>query len=124
MDFGAGDLGFTWEHDPTKRKAVGRKILPALSTKSAKSMAPVLHQYIDLFVKRMKELGGEPNGVPMNDVSRRDLMDLRYVKLTEINAVGLYWLGTDMSADLAYNREMHHLRDGKTCFHFVGISTH
>ncbi|CAG8982560.1 hypothetical protein HYALB_00007276 [Hymenoscyphus albidus] len=94
MDFGAGDLGFIWENDPAKRKAVGRKILPAFSTKASKSMEPLLHHYIDLFVERMGALRGNKEGALMND--------------------WLLWLGADMAADLAYNRELHHMRNAKS----------
>lgn len=66
MDFGAGDLGFIWENDPAKRKAVAKKILPRFSTKALKSMEPTVHSYMDLFIS--KELGSEPEGILMNDV--------------------------------------------------------
>jgi hypothetical protein len=74
MDFGAGDLGFIWENDPVKRKAVGRKILPAFSTKAIKGMEPIVHMYMDIFVSRMKELGGTPEGLLMNDVCTNDTL--------------------------------------------------
>ncbi|KAK3292010.1 cytochrome P450 [Chaetomium fimeti] len=94
MDFGAGDLGFIWESDPAKRKAVAKKILPAFSSKATKEKEPLVHAYLDLFVRRMKEVGGRPEGLPMND--------------------WLLWLAIDMAADLAYGRELTHLKDGKT----------
>ncbi|TVY85265.1 Cytochrome P450 monooxygenase aclL [Lachnellula suecica] len=93
MDFGAGDLGLIWESDPIKRKAVAKKILPAFSTKSLKAMEPIMHEYMDLFVTKMKQFGGKPDGLLMND--------------------WVLWLATDMSADLAYNLEMQQMRDGK-----------
>ncbi|KAM7193008.1 Cytochrome P450 [Rhypophila sp. PSN 637] len=94
MDFGAGDLGFIWENDPAKRKAVAKKILPAFSSKATRDKEPVVHQYIDLFVDKMKELGNRPEGLLMNDWT--------------------LWLGIDLAADLAYSREFYHVRDGKT----------
>src|SRR5688572_4887662 len=68
MDFGYGDLGFIWESDPAKRKAVAKKILPAFSSKAIRTKEPLVHMYLDLFVSRMKELGGKPEGLQMNDV--------------------------------------------------------
>ncbi|KAL2258304.1 hypothetical protein VTK26DRAFT_8431 [Humicola hyalothermophila] len=94
MDFAAGDLGFIWESDPAKRKAVAKKILPAFSSKATREKEPVVHAYLDLFVQRMKDLGGRPEGLLMND--------------------WLLWLGIDLAADLAYSRELTHLKDGKT----------
>jgi hypothetical protein len=55
MDFGAGDLGYIWEKDPTKRRAVAKKILPAFSNKATKAKEPVVHAYMNLFVSRMKD---------------------------------------------------------------------
>ncbi|KAK0705863.1 cytochrome P450 [Lasiosphaeria miniovina] len=43
MDFGAGDLGFIWESDPAKRKAMAKKILPAFSAKAIKEKEPLVH---------------------------------------------------------------------------------
>ena len=72
MDFGAGDLGFIWESDPVKRKAVAKKILPAFSSKAIRSMDPIVHKYMDMFVSKMKELGRTPDGLLMNDVGAGD----------------------------------------------------
>ncbi|KAI2782286.1 isotrichodermin C-15 hydroxylase [Daldinia loculata] len=93
MDFGTGDLGFTWEIDPAKRREVAKKVLPAFSTKAIKAKEPTVQMYIDSFVEKMKELGSAPEGVSLND--------------------WLNWLAMDMSADLAYSRKMHHMRDAK-----------
>lgn len=68
MDFGAGDLGYIWESDPAKRKAVSKKILPAFSSKATKAKEPIVHKWMDLFISRMTEVGNAPRGVCMNDV--------------------------------------------------------
>ncbi|KAI1352028.1 cytochrome P450 [Xylaria sp. FL0043] len=91
MDFGAGDGGFIWEQDPAKRRKVAKKILPAFSTKAIKAKEPTVQQYIDLFIAKMKVIGSEPSGVDLN--------------------TWLIWLAMDMSADLAYSRELHQMRD-------------
>ncbi|EPE30390.1 Cytochrome P450 [Glarea lozoyensis ATCC 20868] len=93
MNFGTGDLGYIWENDPVKRKAAAKKILPALSTKAIRNMEPTIHFYLDLFISKMKDHGTNPEGCLMSD--------------------WLLWLATDMAADLTYNREFHHMRDGK-----------
>ncbi|KAK7706313.1 hypothetical protein SLS64_007653 [Diaporthe eres] len=94
MDFGQGDLGFSWQPNPAIRKATGKKILPAFSNKANKNKEPLVNAYIDLFIHKMRTLGGEREGLLMND--------------------WLYWFAVDMAADLAYGREMSHLKDGKT----------
>lgn len=93
MDFGQGDLGFSWQPNPAIRKATGKKILPAFSNKANKNKEPLVHAYIDLFVDKMRTLGDTPTGVKMND--------------------WCYWLSVDMAADLAYSREMNHLKEGR-----------
>lgn len=99
MDFGQGDLGFSWQPNPMIRKATGKKILPAFSNKANKNKEPLVHAYIDLFISKMMSLGGKPEGLLMND--------------------WLYWLAVDMSADLAYGREMTHLKDGTLHLHVL-----
>jgi hypothetical protein len=68
MDFGAGDLGFTWELDPIKHRAVAKKFLPAFSTKAIKGMEHVIHIYVDLFMSRIKSIGEKSDGLLINDV--------------------------------------------------------
>jgi cytochrome P450 len=102
MDFGSGDLGFIWENDPVKRRAVAKKVLPAFSSKAIRAKEPILHMYIDQFIEKMKVRGSGPNGVDI--------------------ATWMYWLGLDMSADLAYNREMFHMRDEKNS-DFMNVMT-
>ncbi|KAH8161305.1 hypothetical protein CIB48_g6938 [Xylaria polymorpha] len=92
MDFGVGDGGFIWEQDPVKRREVAKKILPAFSTKAIKAKEPTVQEHIDLFITKMKTVGNEPGGVNLN--------------------TWLFWLAMDMSADLAYSRKLHQMRDG------------
>ncbi|KAI2621839.1 isotrichodermin C-15 hydroxylase [Hypoxylon sp. NC1633] len=94
MDFGAGDGGFIWEQDPAKRREVAKKVLPAFSSKAIKAKEPTIQKYMDMFIEKMKEFGNGPDGVDLGKWAT--------------------WLAVDMSADLAYSREMHHLRDTKT----------
>ncbi|RYP10147.1 hypothetical protein DL764_000857 [Monosporascus ibericus] len=93
MDFGTGDGGFIWEEDPIKRREVAKKIVPAFSTKAVRAKQATVHMYIDLFVDKMKEIGGKAEGVEITK--------------------WLLWLSVDMSADLTYGREMHQMRDEK-----------
>jgi hypothetical protein len=69
MDLGTGDGGISWEQDPIKHRTTAKKVSPAFSSKSMKAKEFVLHSYIDLFVRRMRELGNTENGVDLNTVS-------------------------------------------------------
>ena len=69
IDFGVGDQGFIWEQDPVKRREVAKKLLPAFSTKAIKAKEPAVHKHVDMFVTKMKELGGTDKGVDINEVS-------------------------------------------------------
>ncbi|RYP68562.1 hypothetical protein DL769_005481 [Monosporascus sp. CRB-8-3] len=60
-------------------------------------MEPLVHQYIDYFVVKMKELGTAPSGIEL-------------VKWTN-------WLAMDLSADLAWNEKMYQMRDMKDSVH-------
>ncbi|KAI0400702.1 cytochrome P450 [Xylaria palmicola] len=91
MDFGAGDLGFIWEADPVKRKEVSKRLLPAFAPRATKAKDPTVHYYVDLFIERMKEIGPKGDGVEI-------------MKWTT-------WFAADLSADLAYNRELNQMRD-------------
>lgn len=73
MDFGVGDKGFIWESDPVKRREVAKKLLPAFSTKAIKAKEPTVHKYIDLFIHKMKDLGGKDDGVDINEVNYQAL---------------------------------------------------
>ncbi|KAI0968452.1 isotrichodermin C-15 hydroxylase [Xylaria arbuscula] len=94
MDFGAGDRGIIWEADPVKRKEVAKRLLPAFAPKATKAKEPTVHYYIDLFIERMKEIGSKGDGIEIT-------------KWTT-------WFAADVSADLAYNRELNHVRDQRS----------
>lgn len=85
--------GIIWEWDPVRHREVAKKLSPAFSGRALKAKEPTLHKYIDLFVERMKSLGSTPRGVSLP---------------TWVN-----WLCVDISADMAYNREMNALKDSK-----------
>ncbi|KAI1170091.1 cytochrome P450 [Nemania sp. FL0916] len=91
MDFGTGDLGFIWEQDPVKRREVAKKVFPAFSSKAIKAKEPTVQQHIDLFITKMKAIGSDPGGVSLN--------------------TWLFWLAMDMSADLAYSRDLHQMQE-------------
>ncbi|RYP34523.1 hypothetical protein DL767_004235 [Monosporascus sp. MG133] len=83
--------GIIWEENPSRHREVARKLSPAFSTRSIRTMEPLVHQYIDYFVEKMKELGTAPSGIEL-------------AKWTN-------WLAMDLSADLAWNEKMHQMRD-------------
>nr|A0A2L0P0J8.1 RecName: Full=Cytochrome P450 monooxygenase TwmD; AltName: Full=Wortmanamides biosynthesis cluster protein D [Talaromyces wortmannii]AUY61972.1 TwnD [Talaromyces wortmannii]QBC19712.1 TwmD [Talaromyces wortmannii] len=85
--------GLIWEWDPARHREVARQLSPAFSGRALRAKEATLHKYIDLFVERMTTLGGETGGVSLP---------------TWIN-----WLCVDISADMAYNREMNALKDMK-----------
>lgn len=63
------DDGISFERDPVKHKQLTRKLAGAWSAKSMKTMEPRMHSYIDLFIQKLKELGGNEKGVELQDVS-------------------------------------------------------
>ena len=73
---------------------MAKQLSPAFSGRALNAKEPTLHKYVDLFVERMKALGGEAQGVSLP---------------TWIN-----WVSVDISADMAYNREMNALKDSKS----------
>ncbi|KAK9775317.1 putative Cytochrome P450 [Seiridium cardinale] len=91
LDFGQGDDGLVFERDPVKHREVAKKLYPAFSLKSIKAKEPILNGYVDRFVQKMKDLGSTNQGV-----------DLR---------TWTDWLAMDISADMAYGREMNQLRN-------------
>ena len=89
-DFGE-DGGISFEMDPVKHREVAKRLSPAFSARNNKAKEATLQKYIDLFVKRMKEIGRREDGVEM-----REWAD---------------WLAMDISADMTYNRQMSQMRD-------------
>ncbi|RYP75705.1 hypothetical protein DL771_002192 [Monosporascus sp. 5C6A] len=81
--------GLLFERDPVRHRKVAKQVSPAFSSRSMKAKEPRLHKHIDFFVEKMKAIGGD--GV---DIS-----------------MWCNWLAMDISADMAYNREMHQMRD-------------
>lgn len=57
-------------------------------------MEPLLHQYMDLFVEKMKDIGGPATGVSLLDWTN--------------------WLAMDLAADLAWSQQMHQMRHAKS----------
>ncbi|RYP89821.1 hypothetical protein DL770_004032 [Monosporascus sp. CRB-9-2] len=94
--------GIIWEWDPVRHRKMVKQLSPAFSGRALRAKEPALHRYIDLFVERMKGLGGGAQGVSLP---------------TWIN-----WLCVDVSADMAYNRQMNALKDSKstTSYCFLG----
>ncbi|KAK8094823.1 cytochrome P450 [Apiospora hydei] len=87
--------GLIWEEDPVRHRSVARQIAPAFSSRFLRSLEPVVHEHMDYFVTRMKELASDHKtiGVPL---------------VTWTN-----WLALDMAADLALNEKMYQMRDMK-----------
>ncbi|RYP49936.1 hypothetical protein DL768_004472 [Monosporascus sp. mg162] len=56
--------GIIWEWDPVRHRKVAKQLSPAFSGRALRAKEPTLHRYIDLFVERMKSLGGGVRGPP------------------------------------------------------------
>ncbi|KAH9204297.1 cytochrome P450 [Leptodontidium sp. 2 PMI_412] len=85
--------GIIWQEHPVKHREVAKKVSLAFSNRSLKAMEPMMHKYMDYFVKKMKQLGGAPDGIELG-------------RWTE-------WLAMDMSADLSWSEEMDQMRNMK-----------
>ncbi|GAP92215.2 putative cytochrome P450 [Rosellinia necatrix] len=83
--------GLLFEQDPVRHRRVAKQVAPAFSSRSTRAKEPRLHKYIDAFVSKMRAFEGD--GV---DVSK-----------------WCNWLAMDISADMAYNREMNQMKDMK-----------
>lgn len=81
-----GDGGISGETNPVRHREIAKKLSPAFSTRNFRAKEAVIHQYINLFVQRMKEHGGGERGAEMN-------------KWTN-------WLGLDLSAALTYGADI------------------
>ena len=83
--------GIAWEEDPVRHREVAKKLSPAFSSRSIKSLEPVAHKNMDYFVAKMKELGSKPEGVGLREWTN--------------------WLAMDQAADMAWNEELCQMRD-------------
>ena len=83
--------GLIWEENPVKHRLVAKKVAPAFSNRSLRSMEPLIHTYMDFFILKMSEIGAASEGVGL-------------VKWTT-------WLSMDLAADLSWNEKMNQMRD-------------
>ncbi|KAH7303550.1 isotrichodermin C-15 hydroxylase [Stachybotrys elegans] len=86
LDLGEGQNGINWERDPVKHREIRKRLAPAFSVQALNARESVLHKHIDYFLARMQEFGAQKDGIDL-----RDWTD---------------WLAMDISADMAYSREM------------------
>ncbi|GAB1309907.1 hypothetical protein MFIFM68171_00117 [Madurella fahalii] len=83
--------GIVWKEDPVRHREVARRLSPAFSNRSIRAMEPLVHEYMDSCISRMKELGAAQGGVGL--------------------AAWTNWLAMDLSADLTWHGEMHLMKD-------------
>ncbi|ROW17128.1 hypothetical protein VPNG_01374 [Cytospora leucostoma] len=88
-----GDGGTSGETNPVRHREIPRQLAPAFSRKNLRAKEAAIHQHIDFFVQRMKDLGKEEKGAELQ-------------RWTD-------WLALDLSADITYSREMGQMRDMK-----------
>jgi cytochrome P450 len=92
-DLGEGDGGISFETDPVKHREVAKRMAPAFSMKNFKAKEATLQYYVDMFIDKMKEVGGSDKGAEMR----------RWAD----------WLSMDIAADMTYNRQMNEIRDSE-----------
>ncbi|KAI1147270.1 cytochrome P450 [Nemania diffusa] len=83
--------GLIWEWDPVRHRQVAKQISPAFSGRALRAKEPALHRYIDLFIQHMISDGQDDRGVSL--------------------PTWLNWLCVDISAEMAYNREMNAMQN-------------
>lgn len=83
--------GIVWKEDPIRHREVAKKLSPAFSNQSIKVLEPVMHERMDYFIAKMKELRSEPTGVGLMEWTN--------------------WLAMDQAADMAWNEKLHQMRD-------------
>ncbi|KAK7698287.1 hypothetical protein SLS64_012652 [Diaporthe eres] len=88
-----GDGGISGETNPVKHREIAKKLAPAFSTRNLKAKETAVHDHIDLFVQRMKEVGTGEEGAELQ-------------RWTD-------WLALDLSADMTYGLSMNQMRDMK-----------
>lgn len=79
-DFGTEDGGISWERDPVKHRKIAKKLSPVFSMRSIKAKEHVPQMYIDMFIQRMREVGGPKEGAELPKVSERALIVLNFPK--------------------------------------------
>ncbi|PVI08698.1 cytochrome P450, partial [Periconia macrospinosa] len=88
------DDGLSFERAPAKHRQLVKKLAGAWGANSLKQMEPTMHSYIELFIRKMKEVGGRKDGIDLQTWTDR--------------------LAMDMSAELAYGRKMGQLEKGES----------
>lgn len=63
------DDGISFERDPAKHRRLAKKLAGAWSAKSLKTMEPTMHSYIELFIRKMEEIGNSEDGIDLQAVS-------------------------------------------------------
>jgi hypothetical protein len=88
-----GDNGITGEPNPVKHREIAKKLAPAFSTRNLKAKEATILKHIELFLDRMRKIGGGRHGAELQCWSDR--------------------LGLDLSADMVYGRDMGQMRDSE-----------
>lgn len=91
-----GDGGISGETNPVRHREVAKKLAPAFSARNFKAKEALIHRHLDLFIARMKEIGGGQQGAELRRWSD--------------------WLALDLSADMTYGQHMNQMRESKSNF--------
>ncbi|KAG6354078.1 hypothetical protein INS49_005049 [Diaporthe citri] len=84
--------GILFERDPARHRIVAKQLAPAFSSRASMAKEPVMHMYIDAFVDAIgASMAQQTEGIDFSKWCN--------------------WLAMDTSADMAYNRKMHEMKD-------------
>lgn len=57
------------ERDPTRHRDTRRQLAHAFSVTALSQQAPIIHHYVDLFMKQLAKYGNGDNGIDVDEVS-------------------------------------------------------
>lgn len=92
-----GDGGISGETNPVRHREVAKKLAPAFSARNFKAKEATIHRHLDLFVAKMREVGGGQQGADLQRWFDR--------------------LALDLSADMTYGRGLSQMRESKSAGH-------
>lgn len=88
-----GDGGISGETNPVRHREIAKKLAPAFSMRNFKAKEEAVQKHIDLFIEKIKVVGGTDNGAELQ-------------RWTD-------WLALDLSADMTYGLDMGQVRDSE-----------
>ncbi|KAK1712133.1 cytochrome P450, partial [Colletotrichum lupini] len=93
QDFGLKSPGITAERDPNVHRQMAKMLAPALSIQAIRNQEPVVHEHVDLLVRRIRQETKERPAVEMKQ--------------------WIDWHVWDVASDMAYNLKCNQVKDKK-----------